>query len=48
MEGDLGFVVEILLNWERTREEKEYMIADHNSDFDFTAYDSIHGIKINT
>jgi len=24
------------------------MIVDRNSDFDFTAYDSMHGIKINT
>ena len=24
------------------------MIMDHNPDLDFTAYDSIHGIKTNT
>jgi len=46
MAGDLLFVVGILWNWGRTREKN--MIADHNSDIGFTAYDSIHGIKINT
>jgi len=40
-------VVKILLNWGRIREEKEDMIADRNLDFGFTAYDSIHEIKIN-
>ena len=33
---------------EKIREEKKYMIADRNPDLGFTAYDSIHGIKINT
>ena len=42
------FVVGILWNWERTREERKDMIADRNPDLGFTAYDSIHGIKINT
>jgi len=30
--GNLGFVVEILWNWERTREDRKDMIADRNPD----------------
>jgi len=46
-EGDLGFMVEILWNWGRTRKERKDLIADRNPDLGFTAYDSIHEIKIN-
>ena len=46
--GNLGFVVGILWNWERTREEIKDLIADRNPDLGFTAYNSIHEIKINT
>jgi len=48
MDGDLGFVVRILWNWGKTREERKDMTADRNPDPSFTAYDSIHEIKINT
>ena len=31
----------------KTKQEKKDMIADHNPDLGFAAYDSIHEIKIN-
>jgi len=47
-DGDLEFCGGILWNWGRTREERKDMIMNRNPDLNFTAYDSIYEIKINT